>query len=58
MCIEQWMSDSSSILIGVVRHFKVKCILLKNDGNPISLQERAYKETTYPKNGKHACQSN
>ena len=24
------------------------CILLKNDGNPISLQERDCKETTYP----------
>ena len=30
-----------------------KCILLKNDGNPISLQERACKETTCPKSDKN-----
>ena len=28
---------------------EVTRVLLKNDGNPISLQERACKETTYPK---------
>ena len=33
------------------------CVLLKNDENPISLQERACKETTYPKNDKHLCWS-
>ena len=31
---------------------KEKVMSLKNDGNPISLQERAYKETTRPTNEK------
>ena len=32
-------------------------IVLKNDRNPISLQERACKETTYPKNEKYVSRS-
>ena len=32
-------------------------ISLKNDGNPSSLQERARKETTYPKNDKYVSRS-
>ena len=32
-------------------------LLLKNDGNPISLQERAYIETTYPMNDKYVSRS-
>ena len=30
---------------------------MKNDGNPISLQECACKETTYPKNEKYVSRS-
>ena len=36
---------------------KMKCILLKDDGNRISLQERDCKETTYPKNDKYVSRS-
>ena len=39
-------SDNSNLIMR-------KCILLKNVGNPILLQERASKETTYPKNDKN-----
>ena len=31
----------------------MNCMLLKSDGNSISLQERAYKEIKYPKNDKY-----
>ena len=35
----------------------MNCILLKNYKNPISLQERVYKETTYSRNDKCVCRS-
>ena len=35
---------------------KVKCILLKNDGNPISLQERARVKTTNPRKKGKKCE--
>ena len=35
-----------------------KCILLKYDGNPISLQERDCIETTYPEKDKNVSRPN
>ena len=41
---------SCRLVLDLEIRWKENCILLKIDGNPISLQERACLETTYPRN--------
>ena len=41
--------NKREFLYHVNTYAKDDCFLLKNDESPISLQERACKETTYPK---------
>ena len=50
-----FQNDCQSLFVQILSDNREEreCILLKNDGNPISLQEHASKETTYPKNDKN-----
>ena len=49
-CCSLLFVDFQMLVVLLVSYQLESCVLLKNDGNPVSLQERANIETTHSKN--------